>query len=69
MLDQGKIDALRQSSNGTQSAASPFGGYFCPFFSTFGSQEHRDSSGTVSMTIGTWLPQPHHVFFAESDGQ
>ncbi|CAG9970984.1 unnamed protein product [Clonostachys byssicola] len=40
------------------------GGYSLPPFSTLGSQAHRSSSGMVSITIGTWAPQPHHVAFS-----
>lgn len=37
------------------------GGYLVPPTSTFGSQVQRSSSGTLSMTMATWEPQPHHV--------
>jgi len=37
------------------------GGYLVPPMSTFGSQVQRSSSGTLSMTMATWEPQPHHV--------
>ncbi len=41
------------------------GGYCLPSRSTLGSQAQRSSSGMVSMTMGTWEPQPHQVDFSE----
>lgn len=41
------------------------GGYSLPPFSILGSQVHRSSSVMVSITIGTWEPQPHHVAFLQ----
>jgi hypothetical protein len=40
------------------------GGYWCPAFSTLGSQVHHSSWGTRSMTPEMWLPQPHQVVFS-----
>lgn len=37
------------------------GGYFLPSFSTCGVHAHHSSLGTLSITFGTWLPQPCHV--------
>jgi len=42
----------------------PIGGYSFPSFETFGSQEHHSASGIAVMTLGTCLPQPHHVDFS-----
>lgn len=47
-----------------QSAFGAIGGYRVPSFSTLGSQVHHDSLGSLSMTIGTCWPQPHHEDFS-----
>lgn len=52
--------ALRTS----QSACLAMGGYFLPSRSTLGSQAQRFVSGTLSITEGTWLPQPHQEAFS-----
>jgi len=47
----------------SQLALAALGGYCLPSNSTFGSQVHRSSAGTLSMTDGMCLPQPHQVAF------
>lgn len=41
------------------------GGYCLPSRSTLGSHSHRSSSGIVSSTLGTCIPQPHQVALSE----
>lgn len=50
----------------SQLGLSPIGGHSLPSFFTLGLQVQRSSSGTLSRTMGMWLPQPHHVFFSVS---
>ena len=52
------------SQPGSQSAFGAIGGYCVPSFSTFGSQVHQDSLGSLSMTMGTCWPQPHQEVFS-----
>jgi hypothetical protein len=40
------------------------GGYSLPSLSILGSQVHLCSGEMASMTMGTWLPQPHQVDFS-----
>ncbi|KAH6704044.1 hypothetical protein BKA61DRAFT_617782 [Leptodontidium sp. MPI-SDFR-AT-0119] len=47
----------------SQLGLDPFGGYCLPSASTFGSQVQRSSAGTLSITEGMCLPQPHQVAF------
>lgn len=49
--------------------AAAAGGYSLPPILTRGSQLHLSFSGTLSRTLGTWLPQPRHDFFAERTSQ
>lgn len=56
--------SMLHSQPGSQSAFGAIGGYCVPFFSTFGSQVHHVSLGSLSMTIGTCWPQPHQEDFS-----
>lgn len=51
----------------SQSAILPIGGYSFPSFSMTGVQVHRSDTSMGSMTMGTWLPQPHQVDFSADD--
>jgi len=54
-----------RSDAGSQSAFAAIGGYSLPSFSIFGSHVHRSSTGTLSIMLGTWLPQPHQEVFSK----
>jgi hypothetical protein len=54
------IHTLTHSRTPQNHLAFP-GGYFLPSFSTCGVHAHHSSLGTLSITFGTWLPQPCHV--------
>ena len=55
---------MLHSQPGSQSAFAAIGGYSVPFFSTFGVQVHQESLSILSMTMGTWEPQPHQEDFS-----
>jgi hypothetical protein len=48
----------------THPAVLAMGGYGLPSRSMRGSQSQRWSSGTSSMTVWTWAPQPHQDVFS-----
>lgn len=48
----------------SQAGCLAMGGYDLPSRSTLGSQAQRSPSGTLSMTMATWEPQPHQVDFS-----
>lgn len=53
------LTTILQNHPESQSAFAAIGGYSVPSFATLGSQVHHCSFAMGSMTLGTWLPQPH----------
>jgi hypothetical protein len=60
------LDPPLMNAGSHADASVPIGGYLCPSCSIRGPHVHHCSSGTLSITPATCLPQPHQVVLSEA---